>query len=52
MRARDASDMLLLGGIWGGAFALRRVAAPAFGAVVLGGIALAVGLVDRMPFPR
>ena len=42
MRPRDVLDMLLIGAIWGGAFPMLRVAAPAFGPVALIGVRLAV----------
>ncbi|MCC6170501.1 MAG: hypothetical protein IT481_00560 [Gammaproteobacteria bacterium] len=38
MTPRDVLDMLLIGAIWGGAFPMLRVAAPAFGPVALIGV--------------
>ncbi len=42
MKPRDLFDLLLIGAIWGGAFPLLRVAAPAFGPVALIGVRVAV----------
>lgn len=42
MRTRDLGDMLLLGGIWGGAFVLLRIASPEFGAVPLAAVRIVV----------
>jgi len=52
MRTRDVSDMLLLGGIWGGAFALQRVSVPAFGAVPLAAVRIGVALCVLLIFLR
>jgi drug/metabolite transporter (DMT)-like permease len=45
MRPRDLLDLLLLGAIWGGAFPMLRVAAPAFGPVALITVRLGVAAV-------
>jgi drug/metabolite transporter (DMT)-like permease len=45
LKPRDLLDMVLLGAIWGGAFPMLRVAAPAFGPVALIGVRVAVAAV-------
>ncbi len=45
VKPRDLFDMLLIGAIWGGAFPMLRVAAPAFGPVALIGVRVAVAAV-------
>lgn len=45
MKARDRFDFLLLGAVWGGAFPLMRIAAPAFGPVPLAAVRVGVAAV-------
>jgi len=45
VKLRDLLDMLLIGAIWGGAFPMLRVAAPAFGPVALIGVRVTVASV-------
>jgi len=52
MRTRDVVDMLLLGGIWGGAFVLLRVASPEFGAVPLAAVRILVAAFTLLLFLR
>lgn len=52
MRTRDLTDMLLLGGIWGGAFVLLRIASPEFGAVPLAAVRIFVALPILLFFLR
>lgn len=52
MRPRDLLDMLLIGAIWGGAFPMLRVAAPAFGPVALIGVRVAVASVVLLALLR
>ena len=42
MKPRDLLDMLLIGAIWGGAFPMLRIAAPAFRPVALIGVRVAI----------
>lgn len=52
MRPRDLLDMLLIGAIWGGAFPMLWVAAPAFGPVALIGVRVAVAAVVLLALLR
>jgi drug/metabolite transporter (DMT)-like permease len=52
MRTRDLTDMLLLGGIWGGAFVLLRIASPEFGAVPLAAVRIFVAVLTLLFFLR
>lgn len=52
MKPRDVLDMLLIGAIWGGAFPMLRVAAPAFGPVALIGVRVAIAAVVLLALLR
>lgn len=52
MRTRDLTDMLMLGGIWGGAFVLLRIASPEFGAIPLAAMRILVALLTLLFFLR
>jgi len=52
MRTRDLGDMLLLGGIWGGAFVLLRIASPEFGAVPLAAVRIVIAALVLLLFLR
>lgn len=52
MKPRDVFDMLLIGAIWGGAFPMLRVAAPAFGPVALIGVRVAVAAIVLLALLR
>lgn len=49
MKARDLSDLLLLAALWGGSFLFMRYAAPAFGAVPLMWLRVAIASVCLLP---
>ena len=49
MKQRDIVDLLLLAAIWGGSFLFMRFAAPAFGAVALIWLRVAIAAVCLMP---
>jgi len=52
VKPRDLLDMLLIGAIWGGAFPMLRVAAPAFGPVALIGVRVAVASIVLLSLLR
>ena len=49
MKARDLTDLLLLAALWGGSFLFMRYAAPAFGAVPLMWLRVAIASVCLLP---
>lgn len=49
-RLLTAGELLLLGAIWGGSFMLMRIAAPAFGPLVLVELRLGLGALVLLPF--
>lgn len=49
MKRRDILDLLLLGALWGASFLFQRVAAPAFGALPLAAVRIAVAALILLP---
>ncbi|MCX9156469.1 DMT family transporter [Niveibacterium sp. 24ML] len=49
MKTRDLSDLLLLAALWGGSFLFMRFAAPAFGAVALIWLRVAIASLCLLP---
>ena len=49
MKARDLTDLLLLAALWGGSFLFMRYAAPAFGAVPLMWLRVAIASTCLLP---
>ena len=49
MKRRDIFDLLLLGALWGASFLFQRVAAPAFGALPLAAVRIAVAALILLP---
>lgn len=49
MKPRDLSDLLLLAALWGGSFLFMRYAAPAFGALPLMWLRVAIATVCLLP---
>jgi drug/metabolite transporter (DMT)-like permease len=52
LKTRDFAALVLLGAIWGGAFPLLRVASPAFGAIPLSFVRIAVAAVVLVAMAR